>query len=909
MSHFIQRLLIGVFVLALLPIFGVLLTSVSPAQQGQEKKKVVEEEEDQKTTKKAPVKEELDKGARKKRRVIPAVDDENAPKKPQGKTASAEAVSGDIESLLDNPKFKKHPGVKKLYQELRVRHDLVRCEYSSRPPETKYVVPLATHYPREPQLERSLHVTPYGQEWDEQKPLDLLPTVVKSIIPYEEHAEQLVDAFLKAGKQWETLPPDSDAYLSRPDQLAIAFTVLTDVGSWHSGAKVREGEGWEKVLEHLQEKVLGIRMQQLDDLLSANDWAGASEMARDIGRRFDDKRTQEAVAKKLADFLRAQGDRNLTREQLREIRNKLKQLQERYPESKDLQAIGTGLKQQAQNFFNRGMELIKDKQNAQGRELLKEAMDLWPQLPGLENAYLKAMREYPILRVGVHDLPVYMAPGVAWTESELAALDLIYEGLVKAVPEGAGPNDPNAGVRYEPALAERLPVQPMEQLVRQFEIPRTALWTGGKDEGQPVTGHDVRRSLGYLKNKGRPGYSPAWAALLEDVGTRGDERQVIVTLKHGFIDPYSMMTFKVLPDEAAGPDYKEGFARRRPFGSGPVQLESGLPETIENRTRLRFLGNGYYNARPGRRDLPRIREILFSVASAPNVDPIADLSTPDGPIDLLLPEAVRDLGKDKLDALSKAARVLGPLPTRRVYFLAINHRNPTLQLIPFRRAIGYALSRKEILKSVFGDWPGDQELTGPYPAGSWACDAKVKSLDNPQLAKGEFLKANLKAKLAGTNPLTLKYPKGEKDVATAMEAIKRQLKDTLGLEIELKETEPRLLHDQVEAGTYDLAYYRYDYPSEAYWLWPLFHIDGNILGYTNDGSLESLLSQAMSRRDFAKVQEFAHLIHNYVHDRMLIVPLWQFGSYIAVRDTFETPALDPLHVLGDVEHWTLRGKR
>src|SRR5262249_32301338 len=156
--------------------------------------------------------------------------------------------------------------------------------------------------------------------------------VVKRIVPYEQHAEELVDKFLKNGKKWETLPQDSDAYLSRSDQLAIAFTVLTDVGNWHRSQKVREGEGWEKVLEQLQEKVLAIRMQQLDYYLGLNDWPNASAMARDIGRRFSDKRTQEAVAKKLADYLHREGSRSeLSREQKREVLRKLKELQELYP--------------------------------------------------------------------------------------------------------------------------------------------------------------------------------------------------------------------------------------------------------------------------------------------------------------------------------------------------------------------------------------------------------------------------------------------------------------------------------------------------------------------------------------------------------------------------------------------------
>ena len=59
----------------------------------------------------------------------------------------------------------------------------------------------------------------------------------------------------------------------------------------------------------------------------------------------------------------------------------------------------------------------------------------------------------------------------------------------------------------------------------------------------------------------------------------------------------------------------------------------------------------------------------------------------------------------------------------------------------------------------------------------------------------------------------------------------------------------------------------------------------------------------MTRRDPAELKKLTHDIHNWVKDRMFIIPLWQLGSYYAIRDSFGTPAIDPLRVLAEVDQW------
>ncbi|HMF14693.1 MAG TPA: ABC transporter substrate-binding protein, partial [Gemmataceae bacterium] len=609
------------------------------------------------------------------------------------------------------------------------------------------------------------------------------------------------------------------------------------------------------------------------------------------------------IAKRLAQYMvqAASQGQALTSEQLAELRKRLKQLESEFPGSSAIEVIGDDLKKQAQALYSRGMDFIHANQNQQGLELLKQALDLYPTLPGLQVEYWKQSRAYPTLRVGVKELPVYMAPRVAWNEAERNAVEMIFESLVNQIPEYASEGQ-DVAERYEPELAERMPRQ-TAQLVRSVEIARGAVWIDPK-KISPVTAADIRGNWQHMQSPSSLFYSPAWAELVDNVMPY-DDRHVSIRLKHGFIDPYVALTFKVLPEDAFGAGYKTGFAKK-PFGSGPYQTDGDV-RSIEGDNRMAFLANPYYAARPGRHDMPRIKEIYFSAPP----DPINALSK--GSIELLLPEAARDLGREGIEKLRKVGgvKVVGPLPTRRIYFLAVNLRKPVFESVELRRALAHAIPRAKILKEVFGDLPGDKPLTGPYPADSWACNPKVKSLDNLDFAKAIINQGDARAKLAAVQGhLTLKYPRDDKAAEEAMKRIAAHLDKELGVKIDPEPVDPHELREKIEISkAYDLAYYHYDFHSEAYWLWPLFHPKGPYFsskpgedGY-EDADLTSYFRNAMARRDPVEVRKATHSIHDHLNNKMYLIPLWQFGSYYAIRDTIETPSVDPLRVLANVGEW------
>jgi peptide/nickel transport system substrate-binding protein len=895
------RLVAGLSFVVVLFVAAFLLSGGLPAQQEQGKKpRVVEEQDDQQPKKQAPVEEVDEKASKRKRKVI-RVDDDDTPKGPTRKTTASDSFTGNLKEMWKNA---KHADLKALVGNLVRPHDIIHCERAGNRKRDETVEPVATYYGPKDELKRDLAVVPLDQNWKPEKEIHLAATVVKGITPYEEIAQKLVDAFL--AENWDGKAKGSGSYLSRRDMLQAAYRILSEVGTWHSAARsrdIRQGDGWNAVEKKLQDKILEVREKQLDEFLEANDWDLASNLAREIGRSYADNNTvQEHIAARLAKYIKdAIPKGELTADRLREVRERLRQIETQFPSSRATSVIGTDLKNTAERLFNSGLDLIDAKRNQQGLEKLKQAMDLYPQLPGLRTRYLQAMNAYPILRVGVRSLPIYMAPGAACTESEQQAVEMLFEGLIRQSPVYPGTQD--VAEHYEPALALHMP-RLTDQLVYRFRLVPQTYWDRpldpekeGADTGpKPLSNSDVQSTWQLMKNRNSP-----WSALIQNVLPGNDDREVRVTFRHGFIDPWTAMTFKVLPDDAGKENYKEEFARK-PFGSGPYRVE-GRPKTINDLQTQVFMANPYYAARPGKQDLPRIREVHFALPQKPSED------LKNGKLDLLLPDAFRDLDAAEREALSKVenVKIIGPKPTRRIYFLAVNMRKPVFQSEEVRQAFAYAIQRSEILATVFGGQKGNEPLNGPYPRGSWACDPKVPPLDKEALAKAQLQKGDTKAKLTNVQRLKLKYPRDDKTAVQAMEMVARQLEQTLPVKIELDPRDPHELRDQVEdAPAYDLAYFHYDFPSEAYWLWPVFDPKGGYLRGVNVPGisvLESLMVNAMTRRDPAELKKLTHDIHNWVKDRMFIIPLWQLGSYYAIRDGFETPEIDPLRVLAEVDRW------
>jgi ABC-type transport system substrate-binding protein len=331
--------------------------------------------------------------------------------------------------------------------------------------------------------------------------------------------------------------------------------------------------------------------------------------------------------------------------------------------------------------------------------------------------------------------------------------------------------------------------------------------------------------------------------------------------------------------------------------------------------------------------LPRIREIRFyTYRPFDGKDPDEELRRPRDQVrlDILLDLPVEHAAALARNAAATNVRVRWPghgaSPTRRIYFLAVNNSMPPLDYASARLGLAHAINREKLLNDYFRP-KGEAAtrpilgqlhaaLNGPYPPGSWACNPKVGqprlsgSLDlfDLQRARPLFLSDASKRTVPS---ITLKYPDDDPALAPAMQELCRQLGELPALKVQPVAVSPRQLREDIETGSYHLAYTYFDFADETYWLWPLLarrqDLNGNIFRCkpAELGPVEALFREAMQHRDFETVKQETRRIHEELYMKMFFIPLWQLDPLAAVADRVDAPPFDPLLVFSEAERWKL----
>jgi ABC-type transport system substrate-binding protein len=887
------RLFGGLLALVFAVAVGGWLSADLAAQNSKEEK-----EDTVKPKKKAP--EVDDEGPAKPRKVID-VDDEGPtpakPAKPRPKLQpppEPQSLTSIDEALRET----KNSALRDFYRDLKMPHDVITVRGLGDGGVRHAIEPTAQYYSGEqPSFKNGyLDAWTYDAEWQRSKSTTRYTSALR-IQPYEELVIDAVDDLLKQDP--------ARLRLTRDEMLKAAETVLAGADRFHTSAVAsnkRRGDEWQPLGKRLHERLFEVQRQRLESFITADDWGGALGYARTLAEAYRDPEERGLLAAPLVRMIQAGLPARPTEEQLLVARDRFRQLDELFPGNQAGQAIARSLRGQAESLLGQARELERAGKHQEARLRLQLAEDIYPQLPELTDALLRMDRDHPVLRVGVRDLPAQanMIPGQTITDMELRASELIYEGLVKLRV------DPGVGQRYVPGLAGAAPR--LVPLGREFRIARAAAWS----DGTPVTVGDVKETLSAMKQERWVGYSPMWGQMIDAEGG-GDSFRLSLHLSQGYLDPLSLMNFKILPQSVLR---KAQQADAAPVGSGPFRyVKTG---SILNRKTALFVANPAYSSREGKLGLPRIREIQFVLFADPADDPAEALQK--GQIDLLV-----DLTAAKANELRHKVEVRGPMTNRRVYFLAVNHRaSPLRGNLFLRRALALAINRQAILERFFG---GAREpkvhhaLNGPFPAGSWPCDPKnvPAELYNPDEAKAQAREAVKAA--GGPIRLTLKYPDGDKPTADALaylcESVNNELRidDKTFIELKTERVDPHKLREDVEQShQYELAYYHHDHPSEAYWIAPLFDIDpratgingSNYLGYI-DGELQAEFARAKDRRDFAEVQQAMRLIHRMLDQKMPLIPLWQLDTFFAYRRglSLDRASVDPLLIFNDVEQWEL----
>ena len=566
---------------------------------------------------------------------------------------------------------KKTP-IKDLFLELAVPHDVMTCVYPHRT--VQNIVPIPDYIGKNTDvITEPFSVTPYPRNsWIPADPVEVKKSYIESIKPYEEVALRDVDAFLKEPYEKSHDPKER---MTRYEQDVAAEQVLTTVFvKLQSKRKTgeRRGGDWETVEDNLKKKLFSVLLDELDILVKKGDWEPSFALTKRLAATFNTPEEQNQIAKPLAEQIHSALTHAPDNKQRIEARRRLRLMEQLFPDSEALDASAEVLRQEARAKIaeaNREWEANGKKDSERIAKLVNEAESEVPNEPAIRKFQLKKNQERPTLRVGVRELPSQMSPALARSDSDQCAVELMFESLVKLHSDGEG------GCRWEPGLAKG----PPRMIVRgrQFQLAADGRWSNG----ERITAGDVRETVSQIKAGKIVSRPPVWGNLLDSVVV-GEAVRVNLTLPQGWLDPLALMNFKVLPAGSA-PD-SNAFAAH-PIGSGPFLYAENI-KTDNGRPCVAFTANPYYGARPGKAGLPRIDEIHFILYK----DASAALDVRQGaPCDLML-----DLTAKEAAALREKAAALDiyqpPIAStnRRIYFLAVNHRNSTLANAAFRLRAG-----------------------------------------------------------------------------------------------------------------------------------------------------------------------------------------------------------------------------
>jgi hypothetical protein len=819
------------------------------------------------------------------------------------KGAEAGGASGGEESLDFAAEAAKtsHPDLKKLYQAASLKADRILLRRTN---DTILVEPVGPYIGnrqnRVPISYRPMTAdgTPGKAEYT------AMVGDIARAVHYEEHVLAAVGNFLVDMGRY---PAGNPRYLPAVEVLMAAEAVLRATADYHESLRrldKRTGAEWDSVRDHLKSRLLEVHADLLR-ALGASTAPEAAARASALAQRMTDLYPDSPLAQRevlLWKLAQVRGDLREYDQPFIDAAATLQQLQVRFinADPKVFEPVRDVLRRRAAAHFDEAKRLAAtDDGKVAAQRQLDMAVKIWPDLPGLREYRTALAREYRVLVVGVRQLPELISPALAQTDSDRWACDLVFESLIRAVP------DPEMGYRYRPGLARRMPR--LVTMGREFDLPRDAVWIDRDGKTDRVDASDVRGTLAMLQDREFSKLPVATFAEALTEPSIQDAFRFPLRLERGVVDPLRPMTFKVLPARLLatlpGRLLNQDFARQ-PVGSGPFVYHGRKSE--DGREYAIFKANPAYSKRTGHFGLPRIQEIRF--VARPE-DPAKDLR--EGRIDLLLDVSTEEMMRLRQPGLELATVITDrTLWTRRIWMLAVNHRRPHLGIEgrALRRAIAFAVDRDTILKTVFkAGTLHHRPMEGPFPAETWAAPETARRLFDLE-------RAHFEAKNAKSSRFSLTFV----DDPVALKActkIKEQLQ-IIGITVDLKPLPPREFHRVVYLEhDYDLAYVSYDFPSEWFPLQHLFDINAmdrgqrNFLGYQPDAKLGQLLTRIQSTRDFGRIREAMHLLYQTFDDQMPFVPLWHLDFHLVMSQQLETePAsavLDPLAGCEVAEEWRL----
>jgi peptide/nickel transport system substrate-binding protein len=727
--------------------------------------------------------------------------------------------------------------------------------------------------------------------------------------------------------------PSLDDYLVAEQLLAAALR-------FHDYARernLRRGRGWEPLRSPLASRLRQVRLDAVQLAQRSGDMVRLRELSRRVSEAYpqDAEVAQVVAAVRLSEAERLlQSPQHLDHVRAREL---LDDYQARFPGTpgETVQRLRGQLREMALQALQRAREKKEVGDLPTARDELARAAALDPNLEGLRELQRELRFGYPVLYVGVWQLPRYLSPSLALLDSEKQAVELLFEGLLEEVRDSSGL------IGYEPAALRALP-----RLLPGGRECTLRISPGEGDPRSSFTSHDVVATVQLLRRQ--PHTWAAWPLLwlAPEPPQPRDTATVRLFLAHLHPDPRALLTFKLLPGrwlQQLGKAADDLDFAQRPFGTGPYRLHARVDQPPPGQPReVIFFDNPLYARSPDRVHLPRIREIrLVEIRPSPT-DPYLPRVTEafrNGRLHLLPDIPTVDLPQftGPGSGLADRVEVVTVTQHRRIHILAVNLRRPYFQRKSLRQALSLGIDREDILDQVFRGNAAENRkyhrvMGGPFPPQSWAAGSKPMSLTNRDLAV-QRLQEYL-AEPGATTTFQLSYPQDDPRAAAACTRLKTQLETLFDKRLNL-ELEPVPMRDLLvrvhEEHRYDLAYIPFDYPDDYYpyalaaLLDPaaatrsgrnfchFLHPDTN--PDADDLRLGQLLNDLKQFRDYDTLAQRAADIAERFNQSLPFIPLWQLDRHIALHrqlrisyDT-STPAdpttLNPTTLFTRIAYWRL----
>jgi len=318
-----------------------------------------------------------------------------------------------------------------------------------------------------------------------------------------------------------------------------------------------------------------------------------------------------------------------------------------------------------------------------------------------------------------------------------------------------------------------------------------------------------------------------------------------------------------------------------PNGTGPFILD----EWIEG-DRLILVWNDLYYG-----EAAKLSEVNFSLWGGV---PIVMYET--GEIDVTsVPVSYKDKVTDINDPFYDDLRIF---PEFSFYFIGFNSEKPPFIDYYVRAAFSMAIDKEKITSLIFRNMV--EPAYGILPVGMPGFNEELAGLEyNPDKAK-QMLENSSYGSVENLPPITLTTAGWGGIISQELEAIIDQWRQTLGVEVQVRQLEPeRYIYKLAEEKDelFDIGWVA-DYPHPQGFLSILFEtgVQNNYGGYS-DPEVDALLKEGSLEQDLSASLEIYSRAEQLLVDKACCIPLWFGENYLLIKPYVKNYSLNPLGIV------------